>query len=102
MTVGGSFSFRAGVRALLLVPFVALAVNAAMNPNANKDYWEGMYYLRRNSTLEKAIASMERAVAEDPASPLTYAGLAEARKQQNRDLEGHFLELVEAAKRQGG
>jgi peptide-methionine (S)-S-oxide reductase len=29
MTVGGSFSFGAGVRALLLVPFVALAVNAA-------------------------------------------------------------------------
>jgi len=29
MAVGGSFSFRAGVRALLLVPFVVLAVNAA-------------------------------------------------------------------------
>ena len=29
MAVGGSFSFRAGVRALLLVPFVALALNGA-------------------------------------------------------------------------
>jgi len=29
MTVGGSFSFRAGARALLLVPLVALAVNTA-------------------------------------------------------------------------
>jgi tetratricopeptide (TPR) repeat protein len=29
-------------------------------------------------------------------------GLAESRKQQNRDSEGHFMELVEAAKRQGG
>jgi tetratricopeptide (TPR) repeat protein len=29
------------------------------------------------------------------------AGLAEARKQQNRDLEGHFQELVEASKRPG-
>jgi len=29
MAVGGSFSFQAGVRALLLVPFVVLAVNAA-------------------------------------------------------------------------
>jgi tetratricopeptide (TPR) repeat protein len=35
---------------------------------------------------------------------LRYAegGLAEARKQQNRDSEGHFLELAEAARRQGG
>ena len=30
------------------------------------------------------------------------AGLAEARKQNQRDLEGHFQELVEAAKRHGG
>jgi tetratricopeptide (TPR) repeat protein len=30
------------------------------------------------------------------------AGLAEARKQNNRDLEGHFLELLDAVKRQGG
>ncbi len=30
------------------------------------------------------------------------AGLAEARKQQNRDSEGHLMELAEAAKRQGG
>src|SRR5262249_18289562 len=28
------------------------------------------------------------------------AGLAEARKQNNRDFEGAFLELVDAAKRQ--
>jgi tetratricopeptide (TPR) repeat protein len=30
------------------------------------------------------------------------AGLAEARKQQNRDSEGHLMELAEAARRQGG
>jgi tetratricopeptide (TPR) repeat protein len=30
------------------------------------------------------------------------AGLAEARKQQNRDVEGHLMELQDAAKRQGG
>ena len=29
MAIGGSFSFRGGVRALLLVPFVALALNGA-------------------------------------------------------------------------
>jgi serine/threonine protein kinase/tetratricopeptide (TPR) repeat protein len=61
-----------------------LAVNATMSPAATKDYWNGMYYLRRNSTLNKAIASMERAVAEDPASPLAYAGLAEARWYEYR------------------
>jgi hypothetical protein len=39
-----------------------------------------------------------------PARAKAYAetGLAEARKQNNRDFEGHFLELVEAATRQGG
>ena len=30
------------------------------------------------------------------------AGLIEARKQNNRDLEGHFVELADAARRQGG
>jgi tetratricopeptide (TPR) repeat protein len=30
------------------------------------------------------------------------AGLAEARKQQNRDVEGHLMELADAARRQGG
>jgi hypothetical protein len=29
------------------------------------------------------------------------AGLAEARKQQNRDVEGHLMELADAARRQG-
>jgi hypothetical protein len=42
--------------------------------------------------------------ARDPARARGYAeaGLAEARKQNNRDLEGHFLELLDAVKRQGG
>jgi tetratricopeptide (TPR) repeat protein len=55
-----------------------LAVNPMVNPSARKDYWDGMYYLRRNSTLDKALTSMTQAVAEDPASPLTHAGLSEA------------------------
>ena len=35
---------------------------------------------------------------------LRYAegGLVEARKQQNRDVEGHLMELADAARRQGG
>jgi len=42
--------------------------------------------------------------ARQPGRAKAYAetGLAEARKQNNRDFEGHFLELVEAAQRQGG
>jgi predicted Zn-dependent protease len=35
-----------------------------------------------------------------PALKYAEAGLAEARKQNNRDFEGAFLELVDAAKRQ--
>jgi predicted Zn-dependent protease len=40
--------------------------------------------------------------AKQPAQALPYAeaGLAEARKQNNRDFEGAFLELADAAKRQ--
>ena len=49
-----------------------------------------------------AAESMLSARQGGRAQRYAEAGLAEARKQQNRDLEGHFLELVEAAKRQGG
>jgi serine/threonine protein kinase/uncharacterized protein HemY len=61
-----------------------LAANAAMNAAASRDYWNGMYYLRRNSTLDQAMALMQRAVAEDPGSPLSYTGLAEAEWYQYR------------------
>jgi hypothetical protein len=36
------------------------------------------------------------------AKAFAEAGLAEARKQNNRDMEAYFLELVAAAKKQGG
>jgi serine/threonine protein kinase/tetratricopeptide (TPR) repeat protein len=61
-----------------------LAANATINAAATQDYWNGMYSLRRNSTLGTALALLGRAVAEDPASPLTYAGLAEARWYEYR------------------
>ena len=52
----------------------------------------------RVSAAEAMISARQGARAQRYAE----AGLAEARKQQSRDLEGHFLELAEAAKRQGG
>ncbi len=62
--------------ALNLPPLPVPAVNAA----ARKDYEDGVEYTRQNSTLDKALATLERAVKEDPDSPLTYAALAEAQR----------------------
>jgi eukaryotic-like serine/threonine-protein kinase len=50
----------------------------AVNDAAKKDYWEGLWYAHRNSTVDRALPPLERAVAADPDSPLTWAGLAEA------------------------
>jgi tetratricopeptide (TPR) repeat protein len=87
------------------------------------------YGLRRGQTLakqgdaDKAAEVFKGLIAEDPNETKYYAtatetmlsqkqgqralefaeqGLAKARSQNNRDLEGHFLELVEAAKKQVG
>jgi tetratricopeptide (TPR) repeat protein len=49
-----------------------------VNDAAKKDYWEGLWYAHRNSTVDRALPPLERAVAADPDSPLTWAGLAEA------------------------
>jgi tetratricopeptide (TPR) repeat protein len=51
---------------------------AAVNPAAVKDYWDGVWYTRQNSTLAAALRSLKQAVAKDPDSALTYAALAEA------------------------
>jgi TolB-like protein len=49
-----------------------------VNAKAKPDYLAGLEYTRRNSTVEKALPKLESAVAADPDSPLTWAGLAEA------------------------
>ena len=49
-----------------------------VNAKAKQDYLEGFAYTRRNSTVDKALPLLERAVAADPDSALTWAGLAEA------------------------
>jgi serine/threonine protein kinase/tetratricopeptide (TPR) repeat protein len=51
---------------------------AVVNGAALKDYLAGLNYLRRNSGTDNALAALERAVAADSDSPLTYAALAEA------------------------
>jgi len=51
-----------------------IAVNAA----ARRDYLAGLAFLERDTGVDSALPLMERAVAADPDSPLTYAGLAEA------------------------
>jgi len=55
-----------------------LMAHAAVNAAAKEDYEKGMAAVRWDSKMDEAVASFERAVAADPDSPLTYAGLAEA------------------------
>lgn len=49
-----------------------------VNAAAKREYEEGLKHLRRNTTLPRAVESLDRAVASDPDSPLTHAALAEA------------------------
>jgi eukaryotic-like serine/threonine-protein kinase len=53
---------------------------ARINETAGRDYWSGLWYLRRNSTVDSALPLLERAVSEDRDSPLAYAALAEAQQ----------------------
>jgi tetratricopeptide (TPR) repeat protein len=57
-----------------------------------------------NELKYRASAAEAMLSARQGVRALRYAeaGLAEARKQQNRDSEGHLMELAEAARRQGG
>jgi eukaryotic-like serine/threonine-protein kinase len=49
-----------------------------VNAKARQDYLAGLAYTRRNSTVDKALPLLEKAVTADSDSPLTWAGLAEA------------------------
>ncbi len=57
-----------------------LTVAGTVNSAAAQDYWRGLWHMRRNSTIDTALPLLERAVAEDSESPLTFAALAEARQ----------------------
>jgi tetratricopeptide (TPR) repeat protein/TolB-like protein len=59
---------------LRIPPLPIAAVNAAARP----DYANGISAVRKDTAIDSALASLERAATADPDSPLTYAGLAEA------------------------
>ena len=59
---------------LHLPPLAIPAINAV----AQADYDAGSVLLRRDATIDAALAAFENAVAKDPDSALAYAGLAEA------------------------
>jgi tetratricopeptide (TPR) repeat protein len=52
--------------------------NATVNAAAKRDYWNGIWYTRQNSTLDEALHALNLAAAEDRDSPFTWAALAEA------------------------
>lgn len=56
-----------------------LLATVEVNEAARRDYLDGLARLRRNSGVDAGLALLERAVAFDADSPLTHAGLAEAR-----------------------
>ena len=61
-----------------------LLTNATVDAAARQDYLTGLSYVRDNIRLDEAVTLMEHAVAADPDSPLTYAGLAEAQWARSR------------------
>jgi serine/threonine protein kinase len=55
-----------------------IETNATVNAAARQDYLTGLSYVQDNIRPDDAVRLLERAVAADPDSPLTWAGLAEA------------------------
>jgi tetratricopeptide (TPR) repeat protein/TolB-like protein len=55
-----------------------LTVDTTVSAAARHDYLSGLSYLRGDIHPDDSLTLMERAVAADPDSPLTYAGLAYA------------------------
>lgn len=80
------------------------AAAPAMRSGAQPHYREGLAHLRNaNAEVDEARASMEKAVAADPDSALTHAGLAEAQWYtyfQTRDKA--WLERALESARQAG
>lgn len=54
-----------------------VAIPAAVNAAAREDYLNGISAVRRDTGVDAALAALQKAVAADPDSPLTHAGLAE-------------------------
>jgi serine/threonine protein kinase/Flp pilus assembly protein TadD len=56
----------------------SVAEDATVSAAARQDYLNGLAYVHGDMRIDDAIKLLERAVAADPDSPLTHAGLAEA------------------------
>ena len=56
----------------------SLMIDSPVSAAARHDYLTGLSYLHGNIRPDDSLILLERAVAADPDSPLTYAGLAEA------------------------
>lgn len=61
-----------------------LAAAATVKPAAYVDFATGVSLARRDTGVDAALPFLERAVAEDPDSPLTHARLAEAQMLKYR------------------
>lgn len=78
---------------------------ASINTSAGQYYWGGLWYLRRNSTVDKGLSLLESAVAADPDSPRVWAALANAQQwkyfltQQSAWLNRAEESVREASKR---
>ncbi|HEV1285842.1 MAG TPA: tetratricopeptide repeat protein [Bryobacteraceae bacterium] len=78
-----------------------LTIAGTVNSAAAQDYWSGLWYMRRNSTIDNALPLLERAVAEDGDSPLTYAALAEAQQWKFFvTKDGAWLERAKESERE--
>jgi tetratricopeptide (TPR) repeat protein len=78
-----------------------LVAGATVNSAAARDYWNGLWYMRRNSTIDSALPLLERAAAEDPDSPLTFAALAEAQQWKwYLTKDAAWLERADESERQ--
>ena len=68
-----------------------------------KDVFERLLARIPDDTQAAGAAAEAMLGARDAQDALKFAehGLSQARAQNNRDSEGYFLELVEAAKKQG-
>ncbi|MBJ6368011.1 helix-turn-helix domain-containing protein [Snuella sedimenti] len=107
VTVQNEASKSIGVSAGVLSKLEYTAVNynnRKVNKNAYKNYIRGMHYLHRSSQadFDKGIQYLYKAIDDDPAEPLAYAGLAYGyvilghSAAENRDV---FSKAKMAAKR---
>jgi len=68
----------AALAGVVTLTFRLPALAASPNTAAQRDYLAGVSSIRRDSGIDHALLSLERAVGADPDSPLTFAALAEA------------------------